>query len=145
MRKRVVVTGLGVVSSIGIGKDAFWDGLIKGKSGISEVTATVERALPFLESLLGDVAVLEEQLQNLSVPGYENDEDVLETRRNIEYTLQQYIDRILRFSVTIDRISIGIAGVHARTAGASIAELRELAAVIDMESTAWIEVESPGS
>ncbi|MFA4888442.1 MAG: beta-ketoacyl-[acyl-carrier-protein] synthase family protein [Candidatus Omnitrophota bacterium] len=37
MNKRVVVTGLGVVSSIGIGKDAFWDALVKGKSGISKI------------------------------------------------------------------------------------------------------------
>lgn len=39
MKKRVVVTGMGIVSSIGIGKDAFWDNLIKGKSGISQITA----------------------------------------------------------------------------------------------------------
>lgn len=39
MRKRVVITGLGVVSSIGIGKDAFWKGLKEGKSGISAVTS----------------------------------------------------------------------------------------------------------
>ena len=38
MNRRVVVTGLGVVSSIGIGKDEFWKNLITGKSGISEVT-----------------------------------------------------------------------------------------------------------
>ncbi len=37
-KRRVVVTGLGVVSSIGIGKDEFWNNLIAGKSGISEVT-----------------------------------------------------------------------------------------------------------
>ena len=35
--KRVVITGLGVVSSIGIGKDEFWKNLIAGTSGISEV------------------------------------------------------------------------------------------------------------
>ncbi len=34
---RVVITGMGVVSSIGIGKDEFWRNLISGKSGISEV------------------------------------------------------------------------------------------------------------
>lgn len=39
MKKRVVVTGLGVVSSIGIGKDAFWNNLTKGVSGISEITS----------------------------------------------------------------------------------------------------------
>jgi 3-oxoacyl-[acyl-carrier-protein] synthase II len=37
MKRRVVVTGLGVVSSIGIGKDAFWANLIRGRSGISKV------------------------------------------------------------------------------------------------------------
>ncbi|MDO8525713.1 MAG: beta-ketoacyl-[acyl-carrier-protein] synthase family protein [Candidatus Omnitrophota bacterium] len=35
--ERVVITGMGVVSSIGIGKDEFWKNLIAGKSGISEV------------------------------------------------------------------------------------------------------------
>ena len=34
---RIVVTGLGMVTSIGIGKDSFWENLIQGKSGISEV------------------------------------------------------------------------------------------------------------
>jgi 3-oxoacyl-[acyl-carrier-protein] synthase II len=36
---RVVVTGLGVVSSVGIGKNEFWKSIIDGKSGISEVTS----------------------------------------------------------------------------------------------------------
>jgi len=37
INRRVVVTGLGVVSSVGIGKDEFWKSIVKGKSGISEV------------------------------------------------------------------------------------------------------------
>ncbi len=37
VNNRVVITGMGVVSSIGIGKDDFWRNLIGGKSGISEV------------------------------------------------------------------------------------------------------------
>ena len=39
MDKRIVITGLGVVSSIGIGKDAFCANLLAGKSGISPVTS----------------------------------------------------------------------------------------------------------
>ncbi|NQS89562.1 beta-ketoacyl-[acyl-carrier-protein] synthase family protein [Patescibacteria group bacterium] len=39
MNKRVVVTGIGVISSIGIGKDVFWNNLINGQSGISEVAS----------------------------------------------------------------------------------------------------------
>jgi len=36
---KVVVTGLGIVSSIGIGKDKFWKSLIAGKSGITQVSS----------------------------------------------------------------------------------------------------------
>lgn len=39
MDSRIVVTGLGVISSIGIGKEKFWDALLKGTSGISEISA----------------------------------------------------------------------------------------------------------
>lgn len=38
MPERIVVTGLGVVSSIGIGWKPFWEALLKGTSGISEIT-----------------------------------------------------------------------------------------------------------
>ncbi|HMK50529.1 MAG TPA: beta-ketoacyl-[acyl-carrier-protein] synthase family protein [Thermodesulfovibrionales bacterium] len=37
MNKRVVITGLGVVTSIGIGWEEFWEGLLNGRSGISPV------------------------------------------------------------------------------------------------------------
>lgn len=37
--KRVVITGLGVISSIGIGWKEFWKNLIAGKSGISEIAS----------------------------------------------------------------------------------------------------------
>ena len=39
MDKRIVITGLGVVSSIGIGKDDFWKALIAGISGISKISS----------------------------------------------------------------------------------------------------------
>lgn len=38
-QRRVVVTGLGVVSSVGIGKEGFWKSIINGKSGISKVSS----------------------------------------------------------------------------------------------------------
>jgi len=37
-KKRIVITGIGVVSPIGIGKDAYWQGLQEGKSGIKLIT-----------------------------------------------------------------------------------------------------------
>lgn len=39
MSRPVVITGLGVVSPIGIGVDAFWESLVAGRSGVGRVTA----------------------------------------------------------------------------------------------------------
>ena len=38
MSNRVVITGMGAITPIGIGKDAFWDGLMAGKNGIDKIT-----------------------------------------------------------------------------------------------------------
>jgi 3-oxoacyl-[acyl-carrier-protein] synthase II len=39
MRSRVVVTGLGIVSPIGIGVSDFWKAALAGQSGISAITS----------------------------------------------------------------------------------------------------------
>lgn len=38
MKKRVVITGLGILSPIGIGKESFWNSLLEGKSGVNQIT-----------------------------------------------------------------------------------------------------------
>lgn len=37
-KRRVVITGVGVVSPIGIGFDSFWDSLKKGRSGVDKIS-----------------------------------------------------------------------------------------------------------
>ena len=39
MRKRAVITGIGIIAPNGIGKNAFWSALKEGKSGIKKVTS----------------------------------------------------------------------------------------------------------
>ena len=39
MERNVVVTGIGVISPVGSGKDKFWQSLIGGKSGIDRIKA----------------------------------------------------------------------------------------------------------
>ncbi|MEK6622707.1 MAG: beta-ketoacyl synthase N-terminal-like domain-containing protein, partial [Planctomycetota bacterium] len=39
MKNRVVITGIGVVSPIGCGKEAFWNGLIEGRQGVAPMVA----------------------------------------------------------------------------------------------------------
>jgi len=50
---RVVVTGLGLISPLGIGTEKTWEGLIAGKSGIGPVTAF--DASPFPSRIGGEV------------------------------------------------------------------------------------------
>jgi 3-oxoacyl-[acyl-carrier-protein] synthase II len=38
VRNRVVVSGIGVVTPIGIGREEFWEGLLAGRNGISRIT-----------------------------------------------------------------------------------------------------------
>ena len=44
--RRVVISGTGIVSPIGIGLDAFWTNLSEGKSGIAEIDRLPASALP---------------------------------------------------------------------------------------------------
>ena len=37
-RRRVVVTGMGAVTCLGTGREAFWQGLVEGRSGIARLT-----------------------------------------------------------------------------------------------------------
>src|ERR1700730_274151 len=43
---RVVITGIGVISPVGTGKDVFWSAMLAGKSGIGPVTAFDTSAFP---------------------------------------------------------------------------------------------------
>lgn len=71
MNKRVVITGMGVISSIGIGKDAFWEALLQGKSGISPVTS-FDTSNQFthnggeVKDFKPDAFIPQEKLQNFS-------------------------------------------------------------------------------
>lgn len=52
-KRRVVVTGLGVVSPVGIGVKTAWDNLIAGKSGITQITKFDASA--FASTIAGEV------------------------------------------------------------------------------------------
>ena len=38
MSNRVVITGIGAITPIGIGREAFWKALLEGKNGIGRIT-----------------------------------------------------------------------------------------------------------
>lgn len=51
--QRVVITGVGAVAPNGIGKDAYWEGLLKGRSGIRRIS--LFDASPFPCQIAGEV------------------------------------------------------------------------------------------
>ncbi len=88
---RAVVTGLGAVTPLGIGVDAFWEGLTAGHSGIREIQSF-------------DVSDLDVKIAG-EVPGFVPGDfmDVKASRR---------MDRFAQFAVAASRLAIDDAGIE---------------------------------
>ncbi len=89
MQKRVALTGLGVVSPIGTGKDAFWNAMMEGRSGVHRITAF-------------DPAPYDSQI-GAEIPAFDPAAymDRKEIRRN---------DRFVHFAVAATRMALDDAG-----------------------------------
>ena len=55
MKRQPVITGLGIVSPIGIGVDKFWEAALAGRSGIGRPTLFDGSKLPANSRLAGEV------------------------------------------------------------------------------------------
>ena len=94
MKKRVVLTGLGAITPIGTGKEAFWSALLAGKSGIGRIT----RFDPsdFATQIAGEVKDFEPA----------NYMDKKEAKR---------MDRFTQFAVAATRMAIEDSGLNLET------------------------------
>lgn len=90
MERRVVITGLGAVTPVGIGKDEFWQTLIAGKSGIGQITRF--DATEYATHIAGEV-------KNFEPVNYM---DKKEAKR---------MDRFTQFAVAASRMAIEDAGM----------------------------------
>lgn len=50
MNKKIVITGMGAVTPVGIGVDKYWDGLITGACGIRDITSIDTTKLPIKQA-----------------------------------------------------------------------------------------------
>jgi len=90
MRVPVAVTGIGIVSSIGIGRDAFWSALREGRSGIAPIEGLARASgLPRVAAAVRDFAAKE------------------------LITSQQFrrMDRLSRMAVAASRLALTDAGI----------------------------------
>jgi 3-oxoacyl-[acyl-carrier-protein] synthase II len=92
MAKRIVITGLGAVTPVGVGKDAYWAGLTSGASGVSRIT--------HFDSERFDVQIGAE-VKNFDVTAFGVDRK--EAKR---------MDRFVQFAVAAARLAIDDARVE---------------------------------
>lgn len=90
LANRVVITGLGAVTPIGIGKDKFWESLLAGKSGIGKITQF--DAAEFKAQIAGQI--------NDFVPS-----DFIDKKE------AKRMDRYAQFAVTATRLAFEDAGM----------------------------------
>ncbi len=86
--RRVVITGLGVISPIANDKDQFWPSILQGKSGISRITQ-IDPAL-YASQIAGEV-------NDFDPSGFISSKDI---RR---------MDRFVQFGVVAARVAVGDA------------------------------------
>jgi 3-oxoacyl-[acyl-carrier-protein] synthase II len=85
----VAVTGIGVVSPIGVGCDAFWSALADGRSGIAPVDGKARPSGPQFAAAVGEFAAKE----------------------LIQSPQLRRMDRLSRMAVAAGRLAVGDAGV----------------------------------
>lgn len=90
MKKRVVITGMGAITPLGIGVNAFWQGLLEGRSGIDWVTRIDVSDLP------------------TKVAGEVKDFDPTEF---IDHKEAKRMDRFTQFAVAATKMAVENAGV----------------------------------
>jgi len=87
--RRIVITGMGVVTSLGFGIDPFWENILAGKSGVSRITSF--DASKFTTRIAAEIR------------GF-NPADYMERRE------AKRMDRFVQFSVAATRMALANAG-----------------------------------
>jgi len=90
MSRRVVITGLGPISPNGMGKDAYWEALSKGKSGISEIASFDAKDYP--TRIAGEV-------RDFNISDF------------VEHKKSRRMDRFTHFAIGATKLALDDAGL----------------------------------
>ena len=110
--RRVVITGIGVVTPVGCDKAIFWDALKQGKSGISKITAF--DPTDFTSQIAGEV-------KDFDPTKYLSSKDVRRTDRFVQFAIAASRSAVEDTGLSMEKIDksrfgviigSGIGGIH---------------------------------
>jgi 3-oxoacyl-[acyl-carrier-protein] synthase II len=102
-KRRVAITGLGVVSPLGIGKEANWAGICGGRSGIGQITTFDATAYP---------ARIAGEVKNFDPTAFLSDKEVRRTDRFIHLGVAAGVEAIKDSGIEVTDANAERIGVH---------------------------------
>ncbi len=100
--KRVVVTGLGAVTPIGLNVNEFWDGLISGKNGVAPIT--------YFDASRFDTKFAAE-VKNFNPDNYFDKKSVKRLDRFSQFAIASSVQAIEDSNINLDKMDKNRAGV----------------------------------
>ena len=101
-KRRVVITGIGAVTPIGLNVPEFWDGLISGKNGVAPIT--------YFDTSRFDTQFAAE-VKNFNPDNYFDKKSVKRLDRFTQFALAASAEAVLDSSINLDKINKDRAGV----------------------------------
>lgn len=92
-KRRVVITGIGPVTCIGIGKNNFWKSLVNGTSGVKRISAADSPEWQGIDVKIGG------EVKNFNPLNYFNDQKLLRS-------IQKDMDKVTRFAIVAAKFAI---------------------------------------
>ena len=102
-KRRVAITGLGVASPLGIGKEENWTGICKGRSGIRRITAFDAAAYP---------AQIAGEVPNFDPTAFLSDKEIRRTDRFIHLGVAAGVEAIKDSGIEVTESNAERIGVH---------------------------------
>ena len=90
LRKRVVVTGVGMITPVGLDTESSWEGLISGKSGIGPITQFDDKTVP--TQIAGEI------------PGFQPE-------KYIELKEIKKMDRFIQLGIAASQMAMDMSGL----------------------------------
>lgn len=114
--RKVVITGMGAVTPIGIGKEKYWEALISGKSGVSTITQFDAGSFP---------VKIAAEVKNFIAENYLEKKEIRKTDRFTQFAIATTKEAISDANLIIDKENSHLIGVIIGTGIGGLSTIEE--------------------